>query len=79
MLGLMNHGMRIMRILPEALGRRFMNLNAITEIKRPSSTEEIPRWKDGYAYLAGGTWLFSTPQISTHSLIDFEWVWGIAG
>jgi CO/xanthine dehydrogenase FAD-binding subunit len=49
-----------------------MNLNTITEIKRPGSTEEIPRWQDGYAYLAGGTWLFSTPQITTHTLIDLE-------
>jgi len=49
-----------------------MNLNTVTEVKRPNSTDEIPRWRDGYAYLAGGTWLFSTPQIATHTLIDIE-------
>jgi CO/xanthine dehydrogenase FAD-binding subunit len=49
-----------------------MNLNTVTEVKRPNSTDEIPRWQDGYAYLAGGTWLFSTPQIATHTLIDLE-------
>ncbi len=49
-----------------------MNLNTITEVKRPNSTEEIPEWREGYAWLAGGTWLFSTPQIATHTLIDLE-------
>jgi CO/xanthine dehydrogenase FAD-binding subunit len=49
-----------------------VNLNTITEIRRPNSTDEIPEWREGYAWLAGGTWLFSTPQISTHTLIDLE-------
>ena len=49
-----------------------MNLNTITEVKRPTSPDEIPEWREGYAWLAGGTWLFSTPQIATHALIDLE-------
>ena len=49
-----------------------MNLNTVTEIKCPASAEEIPEWREGYAWLAGGTWLFSTPQIATHTLIDLE-------
>ena len=49
-----------------------MNLSTITEVKRPTATDEIPRWQEGYAYLAGGTWLFSMPQIATHTLIDLE-------
>jgi CO/xanthine dehydrogenase FAD-binding subunit len=49
-----------------------MNLNTITEVKRPTSPGEIPEWREGYAWLAGGTWLFSTPQIATHTLIDLE-------
>ena len=49
-----------------------MNLNTVTEIKRPASSEEIPEWRNGYAWLAGGTWLFSTPQIATHTLVDLE-------
>ena len=32
-----------------------MNLNTITEVKRPSSADEIGEWRDGYAWLAGGT------------------------
>ena len=39
-----------------------MNLNTITEVKRPASADEIRQWRDGYAWLAGGTWLFSEPQ-----------------
>jgi len=49
-----------------------MNLNTISEVKRPTSSDEIPEWREGYAWLAGGTWLFSTPQIATHTLIDLE-------
>jgi CO/xanthine dehydrogenase FAD-binding subunit len=49
-----------------------MNLNTITEVKRPASMDEMLPWQEGYAYLAGGTWLFSTPQIATHTLIDLE-------
>jgi CO/xanthine dehydrogenase FAD-binding subunit len=49
-----------------------MNLNTVTEVKRPTSTEEIPEWREGCAWLAGGTWLYSTPQIDTHTLIDLE-------
>ncbi len=40
-----------------------MNLNTITEVKRPASADEITHWRDGYAWLAGGTWLFSEPQV----------------
>lgn len=49
-----------------------MNLNTILEVKRPASTEEIAQWRSGYAWLAGGTWLFSEPQLSTDTLIDLE-------
>ena len=49
-----------------------MNLNTVTDVKRPVSTAEIPEWREGYAWLAGGTWLFSTPQIAIHTLIDLE-------
>lgn len=49
-----------------------MNLWTVKEVQRPSSPEQISKWRDGYAYLAGGTWLFSEPQIKTHTLIDLE-------
>ena len=47
-----------------------MNLNTITEVKRPKSADEIRHWRPGNAWLAGGTWLFSAPQIATDTLID---------
>ena len=49
-----------------------MNLNTITELKRPSSADEVEGWRDGYAWLAGGTWLFSQPQFDVDTLIDIE-------
>ena len=49
-----------------------MNLNTITEVKRPASADQITYWRDGYAWLAGGTWLFSEPQVATDTLIDVE-------
>src|ERR1700736_5303250 len=49
-----------------------MNLNTIAEVKRPTSADQITHWRHGYAWLAGGTWLFSEPQVSTDTLIDLE-------
>src|SRR4051812_7723794 len=51
-------------------GARQMNLNTITALKRPDMAEQITDWRAGYAWLAGGTWLFSEPQIATDTLID---------
>jgi CO/xanthine dehydrogenase FAD-binding subunit len=47
-----------------------VNLNTIVEVKRPKSADEIEHWREGYAWLAGGTWLFSEPQVHTDTLID---------
>jgi hypothetical protein len=47
-----------------------MNLNTVVEVRRPASADEITQWRDGYAWLAGGTWLFSEPQWTTDTLID---------
>ncbi len=49
-----------------------MNLNTVTEVKRPLVLEEIQGWRSGNAWLAGGTWLFSEPQIHIDTLIDLE-------
>lgn len=49
-----------------------MNLNTITSVKRPADAGEIMSWQSGYAWLAGGTWLFSEPQPATDTLIDLE-------
>jgi CO/xanthine dehydrogenase FAD-binding subunit len=49
-----------------------MNLGTINEIKRPASTQDIDAWRDGYSWLAGGTWLFSEPQVAVDTLIDLH-------
>ena len=49
-----------------------MDLNTITTVLRPKRPEEVDSWSDGYAWLAGGTWLFSEPQLDTDTLIDIE-------
>jgi CO/xanthine dehydrogenase FAD-binding subunit len=48
-----------------------MNLNTIVQMKRPRSFEDI-EWRDGHAFLAGGTWLFSEPQVATDTLVDLQ-------
>jgi CO/xanthine dehydrogenase FAD-binding subunit len=53
-----------------------MNLNTVTALRQPASAAEISEWRDGYAWLAGGTWLLSEPQPATDTLIDlghFDW------
>ncbi len=47
-----------------------MDLNTITEVARPRQRTDLPAWRDGDAWLAGGTWLFSEPQTSVSRLID---------
>lgn len=49
-----------------------MDLNTITEIRRPAQADEVTQWKEGYSWLAGGTWLFSEQQPHLHTLLDLE-------
>ena len=49
-----------------------MDLHTITTVHRPKSVEEIKNWNFDCAWLAGGTWLFSEPQLQTRTLIDIE-------
>lgn len=48
-----------------------MDLNTIKEVKQPRTVEALC-WRDGCAWLAGGTWLFSEPQLAIDTLIDLE-------
>ncbi|GHO46018.1 FAD binding domain-containing protein [Ktedonospora formicarum] len=48
-----------------------MDLTTIKEVKRPESVDMVA-WREGYAWLAGGTWLFSEPQLTIDTLIDLE-------
>ena len=47
-----------------------MDLNTVTEIRCPTRRDDLPPWRDGDAWLAGGTWLFSEPQPTLTRLID---------
>jgi CO/xanthine dehydrogenase FAD-binding subunit len=49
-----------------------MDLHTVDRIRRPGRAEEIPSWEPGFAWLAGGTWLFSEPQVDVHTLVDLE-------
>ena len=49
-----------------------MNLNTVTALHHPKSAAEIREWRSGFAWLAGGTWLFSEPQPGTDTLIDLD-------
>jgi len=48
----------------------IMDLNTISEIVRPQAKEPAVPWREGDAWLAGGTWLFSEPQPHLTRLID---------
>jgi CO/xanthine dehydrogenase FAD-binding subunit len=53
-----------------------MDLNTVTEVAHPESRGQLPVWTAGDAWLAGGTWLFSEPQVHLTRLIDltdFKW------
>ncbi len=54
----------------------FMDLNTIIEVAHPQTRGQLPVWTAGHAWLAGGTWLFSEPQVHLTRLIDltdFRW------
>ncbi|MGW4477352.1 FAD binding domain-containing protein [Rhodococcus triatomae] len=47
-----------------------MDLNTITEVVRRPPDPPVTHWRDGDAWLAGGTWLFSVPQPHLRRLVD---------
>jgi CO/xanthine dehydrogenase FAD-binding subunit len=47
-----------------------MDLNTINTVAHPRSRAQLPVWTAGDAWLAGGTWLFSEPQVHLTRLID---------
>jgi CO/xanthine dehydrogenase FAD-binding subunit len=47
-----------------------MDLNTISEVAHPGTRAQLPVWTAGDAWLAGGTWLFSEPQVHLTRLID---------
>ncbi|MGH7210380.1 MAG: hypothetical protein ACREF1_02830, partial [Acetobacteraceae bacterium] len=53
-------------------GTLDMDINTVAAVRHPKSTAEIAQWRDGEAWLGGGTWLFSEPQPATDTLIDLD-------
>lgn len=49
-----------------------MDLNTITALLMPRSREDLAAWREGDAWLAGGTWLFSEPQPGIARLQDLS-------
>jgi CO/xanthine dehydrogenase FAD-binding subunit len=49
-----------------------MDLHTVNRVRRPACAKEIASWDAGFAWLAGGTWLFSEPQPDVHTLIDLQ-------
>jgi CO/xanthine dehydrogenase FAD-binding subunit len=49
-----------------------MDLNTVSEVARPATRDGLRDWRDGDAWLAGGTWLFSEPQPGVRRLVDLE-------
>jgi len=49
-----------------------MDLNRVKEFYQPTTLAAVPKWEEGFAWLAGGTWLFSEPQPSVRALIDLD-------
>ncbi|MFJ4777003.1 FAD binding domain-containing protein [Streptomyces sp. NPDC088762] len=47
-----------------------MDLNAVTEVVRRPADRPGRDWREGDAWLAGGTWLFSTEQPNVARLVD---------
>lgn len=47
-----------------------MDLNTIIAVVHPQTRAQLPVWTAGDAWLAGGTWLFSEPQVHLTRLID---------
>ena len=47
-----------------------MDLNTVAAVVHPTTRDQLPVWTAGDAWLAGGTWLFSEPQVHLTRLID---------
>ena len=49
-----------------------MDLNTVSELERPRRRGDLPPWRTGDAWLAGGTWVFSEPQPGLTRLVDLS-------
>lgn len=49
-----------------------MDLHSVETYLRPTCLGDAQNWGQGWAWLAGGTWLFSEPQLHLSTLVDLE-------
>jgi CO/xanthine dehydrogenase FAD-binding subunit len=49
-----------------------VDLNTVSEVVVPARRSDLPHWRQGDAVIAGGTWLFSEPQVHLRRLIDIS-------
>lgn len=49
-----------------------MDLHGVETYLRPKDLEEVRNWQGGWAWLAGGTWMFSEPQPQINTLVDMQ-------
>jgi CO/xanthine dehydrogenase FAD-binding subunit len=49
-----------------------MDLHTVETYLRPTDLAAVQNWSSGWAWLAGGTWLFSEPQPTLKTLVDLE-------
>ncbi|NJL02867.1 MAG: carbon monoxide dehydrogenase [Spirulinaceae cyanobacterium RM2_2_10] len=49
-----------------------MDLHSIETYLRPTDWAELTAWQPDWAWLAGGTWLFSEPQPQVRTLVDLQ-------
>ncbi|MFB2934424.1 xanthine dehydrogenase family protein subunit M [Aerosakkonemataceae cyanobacterium BLCC-F154] len=49
-----------------------MDLPNVETYLIPQNLAEITNWKNGWSWLAGGTWLFSEPQPEITTLVDLQ-------
>ncbi|MGU3537335.1 FAD binding domain-containing protein [Methylobacterium sp. A54F] len=47
-----------------------MDLNTIETVLSPRARADLGSWREGDAWLAGGTWLFSEPQAALRRIVD---------
>ncbi len=49
-----------------------MDLYTVQTYLRPRQPQDIADWQKGWAWLAGGTWLFTEPQPQVTTLVDMQ-------
>ncbi|NJR65016.1 MAG: carbon monoxide dehydrogenase [Leptolyngbyaceae cyanobacterium CRU_2_3] len=49
-----------------------MDLHTVETYLCPTQLESLPNWQPGWAWVAGGTWMFTEPQRDLTTLVDLQ-------